>query len=283
MHADLSSPGVIATPGLAGPWAWAAAARSRTPWLWWSGWAVLAMTLPLLLLMAMDGRSFNGVSVWLKPWKFHLSVGVHLLTLALVAAALSETPGRRRALGRLSAVAVVTGVFELAYITWRASRGEASHFNVADPMAGLLYGLMGVGAVLLTGCAGVLAWWVARDRGFASGPVLQRGLALGLLAGWLLGTLTGAVVSAQSGHWVGGTPSDAGGLPLLGWSRDGGDLRVAHFFGLHAMHVLPLVAWALARWLSPRRALAAVSLFTVIYTGWTLFTLLTAWRGQPLV
>ena len=64
---------------------------------------------------------------------------------------------------------------------------------------------------------------------------------------------------------------------------DGGDLRVAHFFGLHAMHVLPLVAWALARWLPPRRALPAVTLFTVIYTGWTLFTLLTAWRGQPLV
>ncbi|MCP5271113.1 MAG: hypothetical protein H6932_07755 [Burkholderiaceae bacterium] len=283
MRSDPLAPLPMPAQGLAAPPGWAATARSRTPWLWWSGWAALALTLPLLVLLVVDGRSFNGVSVWLKPWKFHLSVGVHLLTLALVAAALSDAPGRQRALGRLSAVAVVTGVFELAYITWRASRGEASHFNVADPMAGLLYGLMGVGAVLLTGCAGMLGWWVARDRRFASGPVLQRGLALGLLAGWLLGTLTGAVVSAQSGHWVGGTPSDAGGLPLLGWSRDGGDLRVAHFFGLHAMHVLPLVAWAMARWLPPRRALPAVTLFTVAYTGWTLFTLLAAWRGQPLV
>ncbi len=281
MRSDLPAALPMTATWFGGVRPWAAAARARTPLLWWSGWAALALTLPLLLLMALDGRSFNGVSVWLKPWKFHLSVGVHLLTLALVAATLSDRPGRQRALGRLGAVAVACAVFELAYITWRASRGEASHFNVGDPVAGLLYGLMGLGAVLLTGCAGLLGWWVAGERHFVGGPVLQRGLALGLLAGWLLGTLTGAVVSAQTGHWVGGTPSDAGGLPVLGWSRDGGDLRVAHFFGLHAMHVIPLVAWALARRLPPRRALAAVGLFTAGYTAWTLFTFAAARSGRP--
>lgn len=281
MRPDASPALPMAPPAFCGPQACAAAARARAPLLWWAGWAALALTLPLLLLMALDARSFNGVSVWLKPWKFHLSVGVHLLTLALVAATLSDLPGRQRALGRLGAVAVACAVFELAYITWRASRGEASHFNAGDPVAGLLYGLMGLGAVLLTGCAGLLGWWVARERHFAGGPVMQRGLALGLLAGWLLGTLTGAVVSAQTGHWVGGTPSDAGGLPVLGWSRDGGDLRVAHFFGLHAMHVIPLVAWALHRLLPTRRALMGLGLFAAVYAAWTLFTLAQAWSGRP--
>jgi len=263
--------------------AWMARTRARLPLLWWAGWAAWAMSVPLLLLMQLDPRTLNGVDVWLKPWKFHVSVGLHLLTLAVVAAALPDTADHRRALRRLSVVAVACAVVELAYITWRAAHGEASHFNTGDAFAGLMYALMGLGAVLLTGCAGLLGLWVARARDFAWGPVLQRGLALGLLSGWLLGSLTGAYVSAQTGHWVGGTLSDHQGLPVVGWSRDGGDLRVAHFFGLHAMHVIPLVAWGMARWLAPRRALSAIVGFCAAYAAITLFTFVQALQGRPLL
>ena len=163
-------PHTAAPPGPAWTAAdWLGQARRRLPWLWWTGWAALALSLPLLVLAQVDPRSFQGVSVWIKPWKFHVSVGVHLLTLALIAAPLADTAARRPALGRLSAVAVACALFELAYITWRAARGEASHFNVADPFAGLMYGLMGLGAVLLTGCAGLLGAWLARATPWRAG------------------------------------------------------------------------------------------------------------------
>ena len=50
-----------------------------------------------------------------------------------------------------------------------------------------------------------------------------------------------------------GAPDGGPGLPGLGWSA--GDLRAAHFLGMHALQALPLLGWAMSRWV-PRRAVA---------------------------
>ena len=65
------------------------------------------------------------------------------------------------------------------------------------------------------------------------------------------------MLAQGTGHWVGGVPTDAGGLPLFGWSRTGGDLRVPHFFATHVMQALPLLGLAADR-LAPRRAVPLV-------------------------
>jgi hypothetical protein len=270
----------------------AAQARARFPGLWWGGWAMLAMSLPLLLLMQVDERTLGGVNVWVKPWKFHVSAGLHLLTLAWCAALLRPTPARARAFRAMTAVVLATAVFELAYITGRAALGQASHFNVGDPLAGAMYTLMGVMAVLLLGAAGVLGWWIWRARDFEHGPVLQRGLGLALMVGWLLGTAAGAYMGGQPGHGVGVQAQDAAHtLAIVGWPRSGGDLRVAHFFGMHAMHVLGLAAWLAATWAARRPArhaavqhgmvLAGLYVLATVYAGFTVFTFVQAVTGRP--
>jgi hypothetical protein len=100
----------------------------------------------------------------------------------------------------------------------------------------------------------------------------------------VLGTLSGAYVSGQPGHWVGGTASDANALPIVKWSLDGGDLRVAHFFGLHAMQILPLVGLALHRTVaSADSALRGWWVLALMYSGFTGFTFWQAVLGRPFV
>ncbi|CAM5321835.1 hypothetical protein SALBM135S_07090 [Streptomyces alboniger] len=79
-------------------------------------------------------------------------------------------------------------------------------------------------------------------------------------------------------------------MPLTGWSTTGGDLRIPHFFGMHALQLLPLLVMTLmalaprfARLADARTRLRLVLVGSATYAA--VFALLTwqALRGQPLV
>jgi hypothetical protein len=76
----------------------------------------------------------------------------------------------------------------------------------------------------------------------------------------------------------------AAGLPVVGWRRDAGDLRVGHFVGLHALQVLPLVGAVLRRRrLRERQRAGLVHVAGVGYLGLTLLVTWQALRAQPLL
>jgi hypothetical protein len=258
--------------------------RAASPALYWTGWALLLLALATVPLALLDSRQLQGVSVWLKPFKFQLSTGVYLLTLALFMAWLPPAALRTKTARYAVWAAVIAGLFEVGYITWQGSQGQASHFNTATPFLATMYTLMGVGAVVLASASLALGVLISRS---ACGlpPALKLAVVLGLVMTFLIGTGFGGYLSGQrAGHWVGGALSDSVGLPLFKWSRSGGDLRVAHFFGIHAMHFIPAFALALGWARVPQAsAVRAVWVFALVFTAFCVWTFVQARNGMPFL
>ena len=90
--------------------------------------------------------------------------------------------------------------------------------------------------------------------------------------------------AAIGAHSVG--VEDGGpGLPFVGWSTVGGDLRAAHFIGLHGMQVLPLLSLFLSRrrTLNQRQRITLTVGAGVAYLGWMALLTWQALRGQSVV
>ena len=248
--------------------------HARQPRLYRNGLAMLAVLLLSLVAMAFDPRMINGVSVWVKPAKFAASFFVWLWTLAwawgvLVPAARDGWTARAVLWGTLAA-----GWFEVGWIALRAALGQPSHF-ATDALGAAMYGLMGLAAVLLVALAALFGLLVLLRPDPGQPRPWRLAVGLGLVVGGVLGGFTGASISANATPQVGGTPGDAAALPPFFWSRDGGDLRVAHFLAIHAMQALPLLALAGA----------GVAVVWLGAAGWTVVSLgawLLARGGVPL-
>ncbi|HEX7110191.1 MAG TPA: hypothetical protein VF224_13210 [Aestuariivirga sp.] len=201
--------------------------------------AFMLFFLSAFTLIYLDTRLLYGVSVWEKPSKFFLSLAIHMATLAWGISLLPAEQQRSRGI-RIAALAfLAAALFEMAYMTFQASRGEASHFNDSTPFHDFMYSLMGFGAVTLTGTTAYIGW---RIRKSGTSP-LQFAAGWSFIVSAVATTVVASVLAQGTGHWIGGDQTDATGLPFFHWSTTGGDLRVAHFAALHLMQAVPLIAW----------------------------------------
>lgn len=207
--------------------------------------------------LVLDPRVIQGAPAWLKPAKFGISSAIYAGTLAWLFQYLRVWRRFTSILGILTALVLV---IEVGIIDVQAARGTTSHFNVSSPLDAVLWGTMGLSIAVLwlasVGIAATLFRQTFADRPF--GWALRLGMAMtviGSASGGLMVTPTHEqqVTIAEThratnigGHTVGA--KDGGpGLPGVGWSSKHGDLRIAHFLGLHAMQMIPLLFWVLNR------------------------------------
>lgn len=243
--------------------------------------ALLALALLTSLLQLVDPRTLNEVNVWVKPTKFLVSVALFALTSAWFFGYVRPERRRAPAMRALVAVLILSGSLELAWIGWQASQGLASHFNTGSLFYGIMYGLMGLFAVLLTATAPALGWEIARRPAAGVPRDLLAAVVIGLVLTFLLGATLGGYMSAQTGHSVG---AEGGRVPLVGWNRSGGDLRVAHFLSIHAQQIVPLIAAiAGAVGLPERSRWQVLAGGTLLFVAVTMGLFAQAVSGRPLL
>jgi hypothetical protein len=153
-----------------------------------------------------------------------------------------------------------------------------SHYNEDTTLFTVMYVLMGVFAVLLVAALAPLAYHVWRYPVEGVRPEFRMSVLVGLALTIVLGGGLGIYMSQQTGHVVG---ASGGQVPIFGWNRMGGDLRVAHFLGIHAEQVIPLLG-ALVAALKPALRWGLAVAGSLAYVVLTLATFVQALHGQPL-
>lgn len=246
-------------------------------------------------LIVLDPQAITGMPAWIKPTKFALSGGIYGLTFGWF---LTFVQGRRRWVQMAATATGVALLVETTLITVQVIRGVPSHFNNTTAFDAAVFSVMGGFIALLSLMNLLLGIWLLfqklPDRSFAwalrwGAIIAFAGMGVGSLmtmptAGQMAALTAGETVSALGAHSVG--VADGGpGLPFLGWSTEGGDLRAAHFLGLHGMQIVPLVWWLLSRRrrLSDGPRTALVNLTGLGYLGLTALLTWQALRGQAVI
>ncbi len=237
----------------------------------------MAVLTPVLGVLALvDDRVLLGAPLWFKPLKFSISLTLYAATLAWMLGQLRE-----RALQRTGWVVTAAGAIEMAIIVGQAAVGHRSHYNTDTPLSAALWSTMGTTIAVLWLATLAVALRFLREPG--RDRVAATAIRLGLVVA-LIGLAEGFLMATAGAHAV-GVPDGGPGLPFVGWSTTGGDLRIAHFVGMHALQGLPLLAAALVairRFTDETR----VQLVRTAAAAWAGLVVLLTWqalRAQPLL
>ena len=244
--------------------------KRRNVLLFWFGLFNLAVAIVCLILMPSEKTQILGVNRWLKPFKFYATVGVMVITMGWLMYYLNNA----RKVKAFSWLIVLSMFFENALIITQAVRNTTSHFNATSSLNGGIFTAMGIFIMIFAIVAILICISFFRQKEFSIPAAYVWGIRLGLLC-FVIFSLEGGMMVGLLKHTV-GAPDGGPGLPLVNWSTQYGDLRIAHFIGIHSLQVMPLFGNYAAK--TKRQAIV----FSVVYFLLASALFLQAMKGIPL-
>jgi hypothetical protein len=244
--------------------------RERNETLYYYGLGCLFVSILFLVLAKFSSTQVYNISAWIKPFKFAFSTFLFAWAMAWYCYYL---PNFNFKIFNWSVI-ILLG-FEIVYIAIQAGKGQLSHYNLSTPTYAFLYSMMALAASLVTLYTAYVGYLFFIND-FPNLPSYYVwSIRLGILI-FVIFSFEGFVMGSKLTHTIGG-PDGGEGIPLLNWSKRFGDPRVAHFIGMHALQVLPLLSFYVLK------NLKATIVLSVLYALLALFTLIQALKGKPLV
>ena len=222
-----------------------------------------------VILTKTTSTEVHGVNAWFKPFKFAISIGLFAWTMAWYCHYLSNfniTP--------FNWTVIILFGFELAYVTFQASKGQLSHFNFDTTLYSILYLLMGLAVVIVTLFTAYIGF-LFFTQSFPNLPSHYIwAIRLGILI-FVVFSFEGALMSSQMSHSLGAI-NDNSNWWIIGWSKTVGDLRVSHFMGMHALQLLSLLSFYIFK------DTKATIIISILYAVLATTTLVQALNGKPI-
>ncbi len=244
--------------------------KERNGALFYFGAACLLLALLFIVATRFTTTQVYNVNAWYKPFKFALSIAIYAWTMAWFCFYIPDFN-----LNFFNWSVIILLGFEIIYIGIQAGRGQLSHYNLSSPLYATLYVFMGLAASLVTvytAYVGILFF----SNNFPSLPSYYLwAIRLGIII-FVIFSFEGALMGSRMNHTIGGADGSPG-LPLINWSTKYGDPRIAHFIGMHALQVLPIVSFYLLKNTKATILLSALYLLLAVYT------LVQALQGKPFI
>jgi len=245
--------------------------RKRNIILYYFGWIYFVGGIICIIMTQASDTTVMGINAWIKPMKFFFSIWIFCWTMGWFLAYLNH----KRRVQLYTWAVVIVMIIEQVIITWQAANGRLSHFNTTTPFYQSLFNIMGVAIVTLTAWTGVIGYYFFKQKQFNVPMPYIWGIRLGIIL-FVIFAFEGGVMARLLSHTV-GAPDGGPGLPVFNWSTQYGDLRVAHFIGIHSLQIIPLFGYYIAK------TNRSVQLFTAGYFIVTVFLLVQAFRQMPLL
>lgn len=181
------------------------------------------------------GGAWDGPVSLRKAVTFGLAFGVTVVTVVWLSTQLGLAELRRR---RVVGVLTAACVLETVLVGLQSWRGVPSHFNRDSAVDSTISTVLAAGGAVIVVCALLLGWAVLRLP--ATVPALMRLAIRAGFAGFLLALGAGVAMIVR-----GVTLQNTEG-PTAAYDGAGA-LKPVHSTTMHAILVLPLIAWLLLR------------------------------------